>query len=171
MIVRRERGDDVEAIAAVHRAAFAAAEQDDPVEVDLVAALRADPGWVPELSLIAELDGSVVGHVCLTYGDLDGFPVLGLGPIGVLPSVQARGVGSALMHASLGAADALDEPLVVLLGDVGYYSRFGFAAAGDLGIEAPDPQWGEHFQARPLSSWNSAIRGRYRYSAPFENLG
>ena len=131
--------------------------------------LRADAGWVPALSLVADdAGGAVVGHVVCTIGAVGAHPALGLGPLGVLPAHQHRGVGGALMHAVLGAADALDHPVVVLLGHVEYYPRFGFRPAESLGIGAPDPAWGEHFQARPLNAWSPAITGVFRYAAPFD---
>jgi putative acetyltransferase len=74
------------------------------------------------------------------------------------------------MHAVLAATDALDYPLVVLLGHVDYYPRFGFVPAASLGIEAPDPGWGAHFQARPLAAHHPGLRGRFRYAAPFAAL-
>src|SRR5690606_32607445 len=115
VLIRRETADDVAAIDDVHRRAFAstAPAGADPGEVGPVRALRADPGWVPALSLVAEGDGGrVVGHVVATEGRVgDEHRALGLGPIGVLPEVQRRGVGHALMHAVLGAADALGYPV------------------------------------------------------------
>jgi putative acetyltransferase len=164
VIIRRERATDVAVIRAVHRAAF-----DTPAEVSLVDALRADIGWLPELSLVADADG-VVGHVVCTRGEIAGAPALGLGPLGVLPARQRTGVGSALMHAVLGAADALNEPIVVLLGHMDYYPRFGFVPAATLGITPPDPSWAEHFQARPLTTYASTLSGEFRYAAPFEAL-
>ena len=173
MLIRRERSDDAEAVDEVHRRAFAAgaAPGTEPVEVTLLRALRDDRGWVPALSLVAEGDGgAVIGHVVATEGAVESVPVVGLGPIGVLPEHQGRGVGHALMHAALAAADALDYPLVVLLGHVDYYPRFGFVPAASLGIEAPDPTWGVHFQARPLAAHRPGLRGRFRYAAPFSAL-
>lgn len=172
MLVRRESLADVEAIAEVHRRAFAAQAGPavEPVEVGLVGALRADPAWVPALSLVAEWEGAVVGHVVVTRGSLDGGEAAGLGPMGVLPAHQGVGVGAALMHAVLGAADALDIAVVVLVGHTGYYPRFGFVPAVDLGIAAPDPAWGAHFQARPLASWRAGLGGMFRYAAPFDEL-
>jgi putative acetyltransferase len=164
VIVRRERVADRAAVHAVHRAAF-----ETPVEADLVDALRADPGWLPALSLVAD-DSGVIGHVVCTRGTVGGAPALGLGPLGVVPSRQHTGVGSALMHAVLGAADALDEPVVVLLGHKDYYPRFGFVPAADLGITPPDPAWGAHFQARPLAAYESSLRGEFAYAVPFRSL-
>ncbi len=101
---------------------------------------------------------------------VDDKPCLGLGPIGVLPAHQHRGVGLALMHGVLAAADALNEPAVVLLGDPGYYCRFGFVLAQPLGLLPPDPGWTEYFQVRPLTAWDGSLRGTFRYAPAFDRL-
>src|SRR5262249_32298386 len=103
-------------------------------------------------------------------GRLGDTPGLGLGPLGVLPEQQGHGAGAALMHAVLGAADALNYPVVVLLGHLDYYPRFGFKAASTLGIVAPDPAWGDHFQVRTLRTWSSDLAGPFRYASPFDDL-
>jgi putative acetyltransferase len=79
-------------------------------------------------------------------------------------------VGKALMHAVLGAADALGEPLVALLGSTGYYPRFGFRPAGELEITPAHPQWTEHFQVRTLTAYDPAVRGQFAYPEPFDRL-
>ncbi len=163
MLIRREIAADVESVDEVHRQAFTGV-----VEADLVHALRADAGWVPALSLVAEDPaGRVVGHVVCTEGSIEAKAVLGLGPIGVLPSSQRTGVGQALMHAVIAAADALDYPLIALLGHLDYYPQFGFVPASQLGVLAPDPAWGDHFQARPLTAWRPELAGPFRYASPF----
>lgn len=173
MRVRREVPADVGAIRAVHTAAFA--KPDDPakvpVEAGLVDALRGDPGWRPELSLVAVIgDETVIGHVVCSEGAIGSTAVLGLGPIGVLPGHQRRYVGHALMHAVLGAADALGEPLVVLLGHTDYYPLFGFRPAAEYGITPPVPGWDSHFQVRTLSAYDPALRGEFRFAAAFDGL-
>jgi putative acetyltransferase len=181
VIIRRERPTDVQAIRSVTAAAFGqvrhaapSVEPDGvPGEATLVGWLRDDPGWVPELSLVAEAgpsDPRLVGHVVATRGDLAGRSALGLGPLSVDPAHQGRGCGSALVHALLGAADALGDPVVVLLGDPAFYSRFGFLPARTLGIEAPDRSWGDYFQARTLTAWRDEHGGRFAYAAPFDRL-
>ena len=92
----------------------------------------------------------------------------GIGPLAVRPDRQQNGVGSALMHAVLGAADALGEPLVALLGDPAYYSRFGFLAAAGYQITAPRPQWQPRFQVRVLSGYQPGLRGIFTYPPPFD---
>ncbi|WP_028661004.1 GNAT family N-acetyltransferase [Nocardioides insulae] len=178
MLIRPERAADVAAIRAVTAAAFAAAEHAaPPVEADgvpgeatLVGWLRADVGWEPRLSLVAEDEGEIIGHVVGTRGRLQDRPALGLGPLSVVPARQGQGIGSVLVHSVLAAADALGEPVAVLLGDPGFYARFGFVPASSMGIEPPDPAWGDYFQARPLAAYDESWRGRYTYAAPFDRL-
>lgn len=173
MLIRRERPDDVDAVEHVHRSAFAGRPPGnaEPVEVALLRALRADAGWVAALSLVAEDgDGCVCGHVVATEGRVGDLRAVGVGPIGVVPARQGRGVGHALVHALLAAADALHYPLAALLGDPAFYRRFGFVAGDTLGITAPDPSWGVHFQVRPLAAYRPGTAGVFRYAAPFDDL-
>lgn len=163
-MIRRESPNDADAARAIQQAAF---EQD--TEADLATALRAGGHCIDELCLVAEIDGAVVGHVVCTRGSIDGRPSVGLGPIGVRPDLQHQGIGLALMHAVIGAADALGESEIALLGNPDYYSRFGFVAATDIAIESPDLAWGAAFQARSLSAFNPA-GGRFTYAEPFDNL-
>lgn len=171
MLIRRETPADIETVQAVTTAAFTDGRSTEPVETGLLARLRKDPGWLPGLSLVAQApSGEVIGHVVCTRGLIGTTPVLGLGPISVLPDRQRAGAGSALMHTVIGAAEALDEPLIALLGDPAYYTRFGFAAGAVHHIDSPDPAWGRHFQVRPLSAHSPDIRGTFRYAEPFNDL-
>ncbi|MFW3171975.1 GNAT family N-acetyltransferase [Geodermatophilus sp. CPCC 206100] len=173
MLIRREVPGDESAIRRVHAEAFAPLSPGgQPVEPRLVDDLRAGDAYLDALSLVAVADGEVVGHVCCTRATLlpGGAPVLGLGPLGVRPGHQRRGVGAALVHAVLGAADALDEPLVVLLGHPDYYPRFGFRPAAEIGVEPEHPDWVPFFQARTLTRYRPELRGRFRYAPPFDDL-
>ncbi|MCF8607749.1 N-acetyltransferase [Gordonia sp. HY442] len=139
----------------------------DPGEVALIDSLRDDSGWMPELSLVA-VDGElIVGHVVGSRAWLGDSPAVGLGPLSVSPERQKAGVGSALMHAILGAADALGESIVGLLGEPSYYARFGFVPAALHDVKAPDISWGEYFQVRTLTTYGGAA-GLFSYAAPFE---
>jgi putative acetyltransferase len=173
VLIRRETPGDASAIRDVHADAFAPQYPGaEPVEPQLVERLRVSGAYLGALSLVAVADGEIVGHVCCTRATLlpGEEPVLGLGPLGVRRSHQRRGAGGALMHAVLGAADALDEPLVVLLGHPDYYPRFGFRPASEIGVEPDNPEWVPFFQARTLTSYRPELRGRFRYAAPFDDL-
>lgn len=167
MLIRRETPADRRAIHAVHNAAFATEDGSISYEATLVDNLRAAGDVIAALSLVTEIDGQVVGHVLGSRAHIDEHLSLGLGPLGVVPSHQKRGVGSALMHAVLAAADALDSPEAVLLGDPGYYQRFGFQPAQPLGVIPPDQDWAQHFQIRTLTRWNDETKGTFRYAPAF----
>jgi putative acetyltransferase len=171
MLVRRELAGDEEAIRAVTAAAFARPGEDVPAEAPLVDWLRASTAWIPELSLVAVgPDGDVVGHVVCSRGTVGAAPALGLGPLSVRPDRQRGGVGKALVHAVLGAADALGEPLIALLGSTEYYPRFGFRRSSEYGITPQLPAWAEHFQVRTLTAYDPAVRGEFAYPEPFDRL-
>ena len=164
VLVRREADGDADVIRAITAAAFAR-----PMEATLVDELRAGPAWLPELSMVAaDAGGEIVGHVLCTRGHVGRSPVLALGPLSVRPDRQARGVGSALMHAVLGAADALGEPLVALLGNPAFYRRFGFQLGTVYQITPPRPEWQPHFQVRVLTGYQPSVRGNFSYPEPFD---
>jgi putative acetyltransferase len=172
VLIRREAASDIGVIHAITAAAFARPGQPPggaPPEARLVGELRASQAWLPALSLVAATSaGEVIGHVVCTRGHVGQAPVLALGPLTVRPDSQRRGVGSALMHAVLGAADALGEPLVALLGNPAYYSRFGFRLSTDYQIMPPKPEWQPHFQVRVLTSYQPSVRGEFVYPEPFD---
>jgi putative acetyltransferase len=174
MLVRQEIPADADAIAAVHTAAFRSRTEPDAevVEARLVGELREDGDLIAPLSLVAVQDGVIVGHVCCSPGRLgdDKTSVVGLGPLGVLPQHQRDGVGKALMHAVIAAADALGHAMICLLGDPGYYSRYGFVLSAEYGVEPPDAGWAPHFQVRTLAAYTPDLRGEFRYCPAFERL-
>jgi putative acetyltransferase len=172
MLIQRETPELAAAVRAVTAAAFAQPDQPgtDPVEAVLVDELRVGDAWIPALSFVAIEAGEVVGHVVCSRARVGTHPALGLGPLSVHPDHQRRGVGTALMYTVLGAADALDEPLVVLLGNPAYYARFGFRLAEEHGITPPVEQWRPYFQARPLSAFTPALTGPFTYAEPFNRV-
>lgn len=133
MNVRPERAADIERIHEVLTAAFGT-----PLEATLVDRLRAHGRLT--IGLVAERDGEVVGHVAfspITIGAAwyeEATDGLGLGPVGVTPDRQRAGVGAALIRAGLEACRQCSVPVIAVLGDPGYYERFGFERASRLGI-------------------------------------
>ncbi len=160
MIIRRELPSDTEAIQALF------SNVSSEVFFDK---LHTDSSWLPALSFVViDRDDDVVGHVAATRGQVGSAHALALVPPSVDPEERDRGVGQALMHAVLGAADALDESLVGLVAiPPGYYSRFGFRPAEEYGITPPVGGWRPYFLMRPLTAFNDAMRGTFTFPDPF----
>jgi putative acetyltransferase len=171
LVIRPERPDDVEAVRELVDAAFPHPEgADHAAESVLLDGLRADGDVLPALTLVAVLDGEVVGQVACSRARMGERSSVGLGPIAVRPDLQRQGIGSALVAAVLATAEQHAEPAVVLLGDPEYYGAFGFEPAADHGIGSPGP-WGErYFQVRRLRAWRPERAGPFRYAAAFERL-
>jgi putative acetyltransferase len=172
MIIRRYSLADRDAVLRIHTEAFRRPDDPDgvPPEVGLVIDLIEAGDVVPQLSLVAIRDGSPVGHVLGSRATVGAHSVVALGPVGVLPEHQRAGIGLAMMHAVLAAADAMGVALIALLGSTRYYSRFGFVSAAQLGIVAPDRAWGRHFQVRTLAAYDPQITGSFRYAPAFDSL-
>jgi len=142
--IRKEHSSDVQSIDEVTVAAFLEAPHTDHTEQFIVKALR-ESGAL-SISLVAEDEGNVVGHVALSavtiFDGADSW--YGLGPISVLPNNQSRGIGSKLMNAAIQELKNIKANGCVLLGDPNYYHRFGFKPRE--GLVLPDVP-AEYFQA------------------------
>jgi len=132
--LRPEDPADEAPVARVLAAAFARPDvATPPPEVGLVEELRHSDAWIPELAMVAEYGGEVVGYALLSRvrvrADDSTYPALALGPVAVAPYRQRIGHGTAVVQAALDAATELGERLVVVLGDPAFYRRFGFGPA------------------------------------------
>ncbi|WP_026338031.1 GNAT family N-acetyltransferase [Nocardiopsis sp. CNS-639] len=161
---RTETADDIPAIRDILLAAFPT-----EAEADIVDALRADPGaWIEGLSMVATTPESTpVGYALLSRCHVDGEPALALAPCAVAPSAQRTGAGSAAIRAGLGAARAMGENLVLVLGHADYYPRFGFTPASRFGIRAPFEVPDEAMMAMALDGDRPVPTGTIGYPAAF----
>ncbi|GGT00169.1 N-acetyltransferase [Streptomyces chromofuscus] len=169
MDLREELPSDGQAVRNVHLQAFA---DHGSVVADLVDSLRGTIAPEDGLSLVAEHDRQVVGHVMFTRSLLDApqrlVEVQVLSPLAVMPEFHRRGIGSALVRHGLGTLAERAVPLVFLEGDPGYYSRFGFAAGGDLGFRKPSLRIPDGaFQAIRLPAYEPWMTGTLVYAEPF----
>jgi putative acetyltransferase len=146
--IRPETLGDYEAITQVTLAAFTGKYSDSPTEHFIIKNLR-EAGAL-SLSLIAETDDQIVGHVAFSLVWINGEDLqwYGLGPVSVTPELQQRGIGSALIRTGLERLKALGARGCVLEGDFRYYRRFGFRTYPQLTYAgAPAP---EYFMALPF---------------------
>jgi putative acetyltransferase len=135
IVIRSETDADVSAITEVTVAAFKTLEISHHTEQFIIAALRAAKALT--LSLVAEADGRVIGHIAFSPVTIsDGTRNwYGLGPVSVLPEYQRRGIGSALIREGLSRLKALGAGGCCLVGHPEYYRRFGFENAPGLVCE------------------------------------
>lgn len=99
--------------------------------------LRKSKAFVPELSLVAEIDGEIVGHILFTEITIGGDIALALAPVSVSPDYKGLGIGAKLINEGHEVARKLGYKAIVLLGHEGYYPRFGYIKASLYGIKAP----------------------------------
>ncbi|MCI6619322.1 MAG: N-acetyltransferase [Prevotella sp.] len=138
-------------------------------------ALRTDgDAFVGALSVVAEVEGTVVGHALLTRIRIEAadgavHESLALAPVAVRPDRQRQGIGSELIRRALERAAALGFSSVVVLGHAAYYPRFGFRRASEWGIRAPFPVPDEAFMAVELTDGGlSAVSGTVVYPKAFD---
>lgn len=129
-------------------------------------------GFVPELSLVAELDGKIVGHIMLTRLLIENgknkYDSLALAPVSVIPEYQNKGIGSKLINESLKIAKEIGFNSVIVLGHEKYYPRFGFKPASVWGIKAPFEVPDESFMALELEVRGlDDVTGNVVYSQEF----
>ncbi len=154
--LRREEPRDHRAVEELTRDAFWGLFAPRCDEHLLVHLLRESPALVPELDVVAEVGGELVGHVMYSRavvvepatGTAHG--VLTFGPLSVRPDRQAAGVGAALMRHTLAQAAELGHRAVVVYGHPDYYPRFGFRPAAGFGITAPGGATFDALMALPL---------------------
>ena len=141
MVIRQEQEQDFAAVRRVIIQAFANDPHGDQTEHLLVERLRKSDAFIPELSLVAEVQGKVVGHILLTRihirNKTESHPSLALAPVSVLPAYQGKGIGGQLIEESHKRAQKLGFKSIVLLGHETYYPRFGYRQTDEFGIQLP----------------------------------
>lgn len=166
--IRAERADDREAVLALHYQAFSASERGHDGEAELVDMLDKDGDLL--FSHVMVSDGKIVGHIALSpmQAEADGTPIraLGLGPVAALPGQQSQGIGSALVAAAHDWAAENGWQMIFLLGDPGYYSRFGYSV--ETATPFASPYAGPYWQAIVLDEALTLPKaGRADYAPAF----
>ena len=139
--IREEQKNDYPIIYKVVELAFKGMEFSDQTEHFLVDRLRLTDAYIPQLSLVAELNGEIVGHIMFTKAEIISddniVPSLILAPVSVHPNYQKSGIGGALIREAHKRAVELGYQSAVLIGHKEYYPKFGYKTAIDFGIEFP----------------------------------
>lgn len=140
-VISRERDKDYKTTERLIEKAFKEAEYSDHKEHVLVEKLRQSDDFLPELSLVAEFNGKIIGHIMFTRLIIDDgkkkHKSLALAPLSVLPQYQNKGVGSKLIIEGIRIARELGHRSVIVLGNNSFYQNFGFRPASNWAIKAP----------------------------------
>jgi putative acetyltransferase len=167
MRIRPEGEADHAAVRAVNEAAF-----ETRAEAELVEVLR--DKRVPLVSLVAETDGRVVGHVLFSPVSLiehSELSVMGLGPMAVVPANQRRGVGSALVREGLAHCKKLGCCAVVVVGHAEFYPRFGFVPAARYALRCEYDVPADVFMVAELKRGSlDGVSGLVRYDDAFASV-
>lgn len=167
ILIRTEQNGDYAHVRAINAAAF-----ETSTEANLVDLLREQAK--PSVSLVAEKNNVILGHIMFSPVSLSGHPdlkIMGLGPMAVAPKHQREGIGSALVKAGLEHCKLLNFIAVVVLGHPEYYPRFGFAPSTRFGIASEYEVPEEVFMALELQPM--ALKGKtgtVKYHAAFANV-
>jgi len=164
-VLRSETPDDVAAIREVNDSAFP-----QPAEARLVDALRGQVD--PWISLVADRDGRVIGHILFTKVTVSGeipWDAIALGPMAIHPDFQRQGVGTLLVEAGLLACKEQGHTVVFVLGHPTFYARFGFARAKPRGLTCKWNVPDEAFMVAELEQGALAGRsGQVEYHPEFD---
>lgn len=167
--IRVELEKDHEDVFSLNKAAF---EQEN--EARLVALLRKSEAFIPEFSLVATIEGRILGHILFTRilirnENGKAFESLALAPMAVLPGHQKQGIGGKLIRAGLQKARELGYRSVIVLGHEDYYPKFGFEPAAKWNVKAPFDVPSNAFMAiELLENGLAGVEGTVEYDIAFE---
>ena len=139
IMIRREIPTDYSAVEHLTREAFWNVYRPGCLEHYVIHVLRKDPAFVPELDLVMEREGQLIGHImymraAITADDGREIPIMTFGPISIRPDLQRQGLGKRLLDYSMGKAAELGAGALCIEGNLDFYGKSGFVVAGTRGI-------------------------------------
>lgn len=172
VLIRQERKEDYDKVYEVVKAAFACADHTNHDEQNLVVRLRNSTAFVPDLSLVAEAEGEIVGHILFTRAVIRQgareHETLALAPLAVAPDYQGKGIGGLLIEAGHRVARELGFKSALLVGHPTYYPRFGYRPAEKFGIVTDLELPADVFMACELMEGALAgVQGRVEFAPEF----
>lgn len=167
IFIRQETPKDYHNVFLLIQEAFKEAAHTDGNEHNLAKALRKSNAFIPALSLVAEIDGELAGHILFTKGIVGTETILILAPLSVAPKYQKQGVGGALICHGHEIAKKLGYSYSLVLGSEAYYPRFGYRPGIQLGMEIPPCIPPENFMILPLTKVATPLKGTLIYPKEF----
>ncbi|OXS57393.1 GNAT family N-acetyltransferase [Cohnella sp. CIP 111063] len=168
ILIRQEKNEDANEVYHLIQQAFEDSDYSDHDEHNLVNRLRNSTKFIPELSLVAEYDGQIAGHILFTEVHVGDQTLIALAPVSVRPEMQSKGIGKLLITEGHKIAAQLGYKGSIVLGHDTYYPKFGYKKASQYGIEAPFEVSDDHFMAAELIDGGlTDVRGVVEYAKEF----
>lgn len=167
-VIRRETEDDYRNVENLTREAFWNVYRPGCTEHYILHCLRKDPAFVPELDLVMERDGELIGQIMYMRSAIicdDGrkVPVMTFGPVSIAPAYQRKGYGQHLLDVSMNKAREMGAGALAITGNIAFYGKSGFVPARSLGVYYADDPAADYFLIRELKpGFLSGITGVYR---------
>ncbi|MDF2533157.1 MAG: family N-acetyltransferase [Clostridia bacterium] len=176
MLIRKETKEDYDQIREVIKSAFKAIEENDDEfnEWTLAERIRKSEYYINDLSLVAEIDGIVVGHIMFTplkiKGSAETHESLDLAPVSVRTDYQNQGIGKLLVRSGIEKAKELGYKSLIVMGHPKYYQSFGFKLASDWKIGLDNEYNSKYLFALELVDGGlDGVSGIVEYCPPFYN--
>ena len=167
IIIRQETKLDYIQVFELIKNTFKNAERSDGNEHYLVERLRKSASFIPELSLVAEYNKKIIGHILFTEVKVGNTTQLALAPLTVLTDFQRRGIGKTLIKEAHRIAKNIGYEYSILLGHMSYYPRFGYIPAIKFGIQCPFDVPSEFFMALNLQGKSTMLNAIVEYPPEF----
>ena len=165
--IRQERQKDYQQIRDLVREAFAHAEHSDGDEHNLIERIRLSPDYIPELSLVAESDDIILGHIMFSRISVGQTEAIALAPLSVRTDWQRKGIGKLLVAVGHRQARKMGYFCSMVLGNPDYYSKFGYEKTSSYGIIAPFDVPDEYYMVCDLGNTGDIPQGNVKYSDAF----
>ena len=173
IIIRNETPGDYRIVENLTREAFWNIYRPGCLEHYVLHTFRCDPAFVPELDLVMERDGKIIGHIMYVHSAIrtdDGreVPIMTFGPISIAPALQRKGYGKLLLDHSMEKARAMGTGALAITGNIDFYGKSGFVVSKTRGIRYEDAPEEDYFLIAELEpGFLDGITGTYRDPAGY----
>ncbi len=166
--IRNEEPKDYRTTENLTREAFWNVYRPGCMEHYVLHCFRSDPAFVPELDLVMELHGEMIGQIMYVRSEIDcddgsRLPIMTFGPIGIAPAYKRQGYGKILLDYSMEKARAMGVGALAITGNIAFYGKSGFVPAKTRGVRYADDPEATYFLIRELKEgFLNGVSGSYK---------
>ena len=173
VIIRNETPADHRIVENLTREAFWNVYRPGCLEHYVLHTFRTDPAFIPELNLVMELNGKIIGHVmyvrsAINHDDGQEIPIMTFGPISIAPEYKRQGYGKKLLEYSMEKAREMGAGALAITGNINFYGKSGFVVSKTRGIRYEDDPDADYFLIAELEpGFLAGISGSYKDPAGY----